>query len=288
MWSALGLLRCAVALPYRWQLTLGAALGRLLFYVLPSRRRVALTNLQLAFPELDPAAREKLVRRVFRSTGISLFESGLSWWGARSRLERLCHVEGLHHLERALAAGNGVILLSGHMTCLEIGGRLLSLHQPFQVMYKRQGDPLFEAVLKRSRERHYRRAVQRHDVRGMLRGLKANMVCWYAPDQDFGRKNAVFAPFFGIPTATVTATSRFAAMSGAAVVPFFPRRREDGSGYDLTILPALENFPSGDEQADTARINATIEAAVRRAPDQYLWVHRRFRTRPAGETPPYP
>ncbi|WP_303902559.1 LpxL/LpxP family Kdo(2)-lipid IV(A) lauroyl/palmitoleoyl acyltransferase [Thiohalomonas denitrificans] len=283
MWLALGFLRTCVALPYRWQVKLGAGLGALLYRLLPSRRRIARTNLELAFPELDGAERERLVQRVFRSGGISIFESGLSWWGDRKRLEPLGHMEGLEHLEAAMARGNGVILLSAHITCLEIGGRLLSFHQPFQVMYKRQRNPLFEAVLKRSRERHYRRAIQRHDVRGMIRGLKEHRACWYAPDQDFGRKNAVFVPFFGVPTATVTATSRFAAITGAAVVPFFPFRREDGSGYDLTLLPALDDFPSGDDQADTARISQLIEQQVRKAPDQYLWLHRRFRTMPEGE-----
>lgn len=277
------MLRACVALPYRWQLRLGSALGRLLYLALPSRRRIARINLRLAFPELSEREREHRVRRVFRSAGISVFESGLSWWGSRQRLEPLAHLTGMEHLQAAIRRGRGVILLSAHMTSLEIGGRLLSFHQPFQVMYKRQRNPLFEVVLKRARERHYRRAVQRHDVRGMIRGLKDNMVCWYAPDQDFGRRNSVFVPFFGVPTATVTATSRFAALTGAAVVPFFPRRREDGSGYDLILLPALEGFPSGDELEDTARISRLIEEQVRGAPDQYLWLHRRFRTRPKGE-----
>ncbi len=288
MWLALGLLRAGVTLPYRWQLKLGSGLGALLYRLLPSRRRIARTNLELAFPELGTTERERLVRRVFRSGGISIFESGLSWWGDRERLEPLGHIDGLEHLQAAIARGKGVILLSAHITCLEIGGRLLSFHEPFQVMYKKQRNALFEALLKRTRESHYRRAVQRHDVRGMIRGLKDNMVCWYAPDQDFGRRNAVFVPFFGVPTATVTATSRFAAITGAAVVPFFPLRREDGSGYDLTLLPALSEFPSGDDEADTARLNRLIEEQVRKAPDQYLWLHRRFRTLPAGAKRIYP
>jgi len=282
-WMAVGLLRLLIRLPYRWQLRLGAGIGRLMYRTMPSRRRIARTNIELSFPNLGREEREALVRGSFRSAGISVLESGLSWWGDEARLERLCHIEGLEHLRAAMARGKGVILLSAHLTCLEIGGRLLSHHHPFQVMYKQQRNPLFEQLLKRSRERHYRRAIQRHDVRGMIRSLKQGIACWYAPDQDFGRRNAVFAPFFGVPTATVTATSRFARLTDAAVVPFFPRRRADGSGYDLLLLPALEGFPSGDDLADTTRINALIEAQVRRAPEQYLWLHRRFRTRPEGE-----
>ncbi len=286
-WFGVGLLRACTGLPYRAQLALGAGLGRLMYWALPSRRQIARINLTLCFPGLEQRERERMMKATFRSIGISVLESGLAWWGARERLEPLCHLSGLEHLQAAQEHGKGVILLSAHITCLEIGGRLLSFHQPFQVMYKQQRNPLFERLLKRSRERHYQRAVQRHDVRGMLKGLKQNLVCWYAPDQDFGSRNAVFVPFFGVPTATVTATSRFAALSGGAVVPFFPRRRADGSGYELTIQPALENFPSGDDAADTARINRLIEEQVRLAPEQYLWLHRRFRTRPPGEKNPY-
>lgn len=287
VWLALGLLRAGVALPYRWQLRLGAGLGRLLWWALPSRRRVARTNLRLAFPQLGEREREALAQASFRSAGISVFESGLSWWAPTARLAALGRVTGLEHLERALARGKGVILLTGHMSAFELGGRILSLCQPFQVMYKRQRSPLFEAFSTEIRQRHYLRAVQRHDVRGMIRGLRDNLVCWYAPDQDFGRRNSVFAPFFGVPTATVTATSRFAAMTGAAVVPFFPYRRADGSGYDIQVLPPLDDFPSGDDTRDAERLNAVIEAAARKAPEQYLWLHRRFRTRPRGEKNPY-
>jgi len=288
VWLALGLLRGLILLPYRTQLRIGAGIGRLMYWAMPQRRHIARTNLRLCFPQLPSAERERLLRRTFRSTGISVLESGLSWWGDARRLEPLCHIEGLPHLQAALRRGKGVILLSAHFTPLEIGGRLLALQQPFQVMYKRQRDPLFEAVMTRARIRHYQHAIQRHDVRALIRSLKENVACWYAPDQDFGRRNALFVPFFGIPTATVTATSRFARLTGAAVVPFFPRRRDDGSGYDLTLLPALEGFPSGDDVADTTRINRLIEAEVRKAPEQYLWLHRRFRTRPdQGAPDPY-
>ncbi len=251
------------------------------------RRHITQTNIALVFPELDENARAQRVRHVFRSVGISLLETPLSWWGSDKRLAKLCHIEGLEHLTAALAESKGVILLSAHFTCLEIGGRLLSLHQPFAVMYKRHRNPLFEAAVKHGREQHFQSAIQRHDVRGLVRALKQNQACWYAPDQDFGPKHSLFAPFMGITAATLEAPMRLAKMSGAKIVPFFPIRREDGNGYQLTILPALDNFPSGnqasDRLADATRINAIIEEQIRRAPEQYLWLHRRFKTRPEGE-----
>jgi KDO2-lipid IV(A) lauroyltransferase len=150
-------------------------------------------------------------------------------------------------------------------------------------MYRQHENPLYEAMVKHSRERHLQMIISRKDMRGMVRALREGTVVWYATDQDFGRKNMVFAPFFGVQTATLVMTSKLAKLSGAPVVPFFSQRLEDDSGYQLTLLPALTDFPSGDEVADATRINAIIETQVRKAPDQYLWLHRRFKTRPPGE-----
>jgi len=286
-WVGLGLLRLIWQLPYRLRLAVGRLLGRVMWLLLPRRRRVVAVNLALCFPQLTPAERRRLVRAHFRSAGMGLVEAAMCWWSSDEALAPLAQFHGLEHLDAAAAAGRGVILFSGHVTPLEIGGRLVALKHPLVVMYKSAKDPLFESVLKRSRERHAARAIQRHDVRGLIRSLKEGLVCWYAPDQDFGRKNALFAPFFGIPTATVTATSRFAQTTGAPVVPFFPARRADGRGYDLFFLPALEGFPSGDDLADTSRLNGLLEAHVRRYPEQYIWLHRRFKTRPEGEPDPY-
>ena len=155
-------------------------------------------------------------------------------------------------------------------------------------MYKKHRNPLFEAVMKQARERNYERAIERHDVRGLLRSLKQGHAVWYAPDQDFGAQHSVFAPFMGVMCATLAAPARLAKLSGAPVVPFFPQRLHDGSGYRLILLPALKDFPGGDDVADATRINDVIEQAVRRAPDQYLWLHRRFKTRPPGAAPLYP
>jgi KDO2-lipid IV(A) lauroyltransferase len=287
-WLGLGLGWCCAQLPYRIQLWLGASLGMLGYALMKKRRKITLTNIELCFPELNTQQQQALVKKNFRSSGTALLETLLAWWGSERRMKKLLqHVEGLEHLQQALQQGKGVILLSAHLTCLEIGGRLLALHQPFAVMYKRTRNPLMETVIQHSRETHFQKAIPHHDMRAMVRSLKQNLVCWYAPDQDFGDQHSVFAPFMGVSTATLIATSRLARMSGAAVVPFFQRRLEDGSGYALSILPPLEQFPSGDDVADATRINHIIEQQIRTAPDQYLWMHKRFKTRPPGETDIY-
>lgn len=287
-WIGLGLLRLLVRLPWATQMKLGATLGTLMFHSMRWRRRVAHTNIALCFPDLNPQQRDELLRACFRGVGQSLPETALCWWGRDEQLRSLCKLEGLEHLTRALEKGHGAILLSAHFTCLELGGRLLALHQPFHVMYKRHRNELFEAIMRGARERQFERAISHHDIRGMLRSLKEGKAIWYAPDQDFGRKHSVFAPFMGVTAATLTAPARLAKMSGAPVVPFFPQRLDHGAGYKLTILPALENFPGVDDVADAQRINTIIGQQVRRVPEQYLWLHRRFKTRPEGGQPLYP
>lgn len=274
--------------PFRLQTAIGSGLGWCMWIVARRRRHIAAINLKLCFPERDAASRQRLLKAHFRSLGMGAVETAMSWWTPARRLRGLVSIQGLEHLHAALQQGKGVILLSGHFTSLEIGGRLLSLHAPFHVLYRVHKNPLFEAVMRRAREAHYDKAIPREDMRAMLRSLRDNMPVWYAPDQDYGRSKSVFAPFFGTPAATITATSRLAKSSGAAVVPFFQRRREDGSGYVLCIYPALNNFPSADVQADARRINELIEEQVLAMPEQYLWVHRRFKTRPEGDATLYP
>lgn len=286
-WLGLSLLWLLIHLPYPLLVKLGIPLGALLYRLAPKRRHITQTNLALAFPELDQTERDQLCRRVFRSVGISFLETPLAWWGSDKRLAGLSHIEGLEHLQAALAEGHGVILLTAHFTCLELGARLLAPQQPLSVLYKRQRNLPLEIITRHNIKRHFHAAIQRHDVRSLLRALKKNQACWYAPDQDFGPRQSLFAPFMGVSAASLESPMRLAKVSDARVVPFFPLRREDGLGYQLTILPALENFPSGDSAddllADATRINALFEAQIRRAPEQYLWLHRRFKTRPEGE-----
>lgn len=286
-WLSLAVLRLGVRFPYGRQLPLGRGIGRLLHLLLPRRRRIAERNLALCLPKLAPERRRELVRACFESIGIAFFEVALAWWGEDERLQALARVEGLEHLERALARGRGVILLSGHFTTLEIGARLLHRHQAFRPVYRASRNEVWDWAMLRGRERHVGQAIDRGDVRGILRVLRANGCVWYAPDQDYGREHSVFVPFFSVPTATITATSRLAALTGAAVVPLFQRRLPGTGGYVVTLEPALEAFPSGDDTADAARVSRLVEGWVRACPEQYLWTHRRFKTRPVGEPSVY-
>ena len=261
---------------------LGRRLGRLGLRLVPRRVRIAQINLELCFPELGAEARADLLRRHYESLGMGLMDMAFAWWASDERIDEWVSVHGQDNLDPAFRRGKGVIFLTAHFTSIELSGRALVRLAPVLPMYRRNENPYLEHLVKYQRERHVEGTIPRDDVRRMVRTLKANKGVWFAPDQNFGQKGSVFSPLFGIPAATHTATSRFAAMTGAAVVPFVLFRREDRPGYDLHIEPALEDFPSGDVQRDTDRINALIEGWIRRAPAQYLWSHRRFKDLPGG------
>jgi len=285
-WSAVAVFRTLSLLPYAWQLALGRGLGRLTGRWAHFRRHVVRTNLGLCFAELDDRARMDLERRVFESFGMGLVEEAMAFWLPTQRLRPLGRLEGEANLRAALAQGRGVILLASHMTSLEICGRLACLFLPDvppAFSYRENKNPVLDSVIRRAREYHCGGAAPRSDPRAMVRYLRANRMLWFAPDQDYGRTHSIFVPFFGVPAATITTLSRIARLSGAAVVPFQNQRLPDGRGYLLRFAPALENFPSGDDARDALRVNRVIERWVRAAPEQYLWTHRRFKTRPAGQ-----
>ncbi|MQT46395.1 lipid A biosynthesis lauroyl acyltransferase [Pseudomonas helleri] len=285
LWSGLGVLWLVVQLPYKVQLRIGRFLGACMFRVAGERRRIAARNLELCFPEKNAAERERLLKENFASTGIAFFEMAMSWWWAKPRLAKLAHVEGLEHLQQAQRDGKGVILMAFHFTTLEIGAALLGQQHTIDGMYREHKNPLFDFIQRRGRERHNldSLAVERDDVRGMLKLLRAGRAIWYAPDQDYGAKQSIFVSLFGIEAATVTATSKFAKLGKAQVVPFTQQRLADGSGYKLVIHPPLSDFPGESDEADCLRINQWVERAIRECPEQYLWAHRRFKTRPPGE-----
>ncbi|MDH0894285.1 MULTISPECIES: lipid A biosynthesis lauroyl acyltransferase [unclassified Pseudomonas] len=285
LWLGLGLLWLLVQLPYRVLLVFGRWLGALMYHTAGSRPAIAARNLELCFPDRSEAERARLLKENFASTGIAFFEMAMSWWWPQKRLARLAHIEGLEHLRQAQQEGQGVILMALHFTTLEIGAALLGQVHTIDGMYREHKNPLFDYIQRRGRERHNRdaTAIEREDIRAMLKVLRAGRAIWYAPDQDYGRKQSIFVPLFGIPAATVTATTKFARLGKARVVPFTQERLADGSGYRLVIHPPLADFPGDSEEADCLRINRWIEQAVSQCPAQYLWAHRRFKTRPVGE-----
>ena len=286
-WMAIAVLWCLSRLPFTWQLAIGRFIGRTFQQFAGRRRAIAAVNLSLCFPELSAGERDRILAEQFISMGIGVLEMAMSWWAPARRLKKLARVEGLQHLQDALDRDKGVILLSAHFTTLEIGGRLLALHAPFHVMYREHKNAAFDRVMKSARIRHFGKAIPRGDLRGMLRSLQHNMPVWYAPDQDYGREQSIFVPFFGIPAASITATSRLARISSAAVVPFFQTRLPGARGYRLTLYPPLDNFPGASVEEDTQRVNDIIEARIREQPGQYLWAHRRFKNRPKGEAQVY-
>jgi len=283
-WSSLIGLRLLSLLPYGLLVAVGRLLGRILYRVSPDRREIARVNLRLCFPQMPDHERERLLRANFESLGIAVCETAMAFFWSDRRLAPLSQIEGLEYLQQALARGKGVILLTCHMTHLEVSGHLLALHQTISLMYREHKNPLMDQAIRESRAARAHDTVERNDVRTMIRELRRGHAVWYAPDQNYGgTTQVVFVPFFGVPALTVTTTARLAQMTGAMVVPFFPVRLHDGSGYRIRLFPALGDFPTGDEVSDTLRINQMVEQAILEAPEQYLWVHRRFKTRPKGE-----
>lgn len=283
-WFGLGLLWLVSQLPYRWLLALGRPLGRLLRRLPLRFAAVARRNIELCLPALSSAEREEILERHFESLGIALLEVGFTWWSSLARWEPLIRIEGRENLAAALRRGKGAILLAAHFTTLEVGGRMLLSLGPTGFLYRPTRNAVVAHFLKHRRCKYGGQPIPRDDIRSMIAILKRNGCVWYAPDQSYRKKGAEMVPLFGIPAATNTSTSRIARMTGAAVLPYFFERLPGGCGYRAHIGPALEQFPSDDSVADALRFNHLLEAAVRRNPEQYLWIHRRFK----GLTPDYP
>jgi Kdo2-lipid IVA lauroyltransferase/acyltransferase len=250
------------------------------FYLIPIRRHVVFVNLRLCFPEKSEREIRALARAHYDSLALGLFETCLGWWADARRLPSHRLVGG-EHLSEALALGKGVVLLTAHFTTLELCARMMTGYFKFGGLYRDPNNPVLAGVMRGQRERHMAIAVHFNDLKGLIRALRAGHAIWYAPDQGKRTKQTEILPFFGVPAITNTATSKLAEMTGSPVVPYFGRRDADGS-YTLTILPPLDRFPTPDAAADAIRINRLIEEYVRLAPDQYFWVHKRFKARGAG------
>ncbi|MFZ5756983.1 MAG: LpxL/LpxP family Kdo(2)-lipid IV(A) lauroyl/palmitoleoyl acyltransferase [Pseudomonadota bacterium] len=266
-------------LPWPVQRLLGNLLGDLTWLALPGRRHITRRNLELCFPDWSTARREQVARESFRSTGIAVFESAMAWWRDPGLLAARTHFIGLEKLQAAAAEGRGVLLLGAHYTTLEWMGAAVSARIPIDTIYRPQNNAAMERFVSGRRTRIYKRQLDRFDVRAIFRALKEGDVVWYTGDQDFGRKHAVFIPFFGVTAATVTAGSRFARVNDSVVMSVDFHRKEDGT-YVCEFAPLPGTYPSGDEAADATLMNTCIEAGIRKAPGQYMWYHKRFKTRP--------
>ena len=272
--------------PWALQRRAGVALGALMRVAMIERRRTAAANLAWCFPELDDRARRDLLRAHFTSLGIGVFEFVRAWWGRLEPLEATASIAGIDHLRAAQAGGRGVMLVSPHFTTLEICVRLLAREVRLAGMYRKHDAPALEWAVRRARSRYTVAMFKTKALRPAIRHVREGGVLWFAPDQQTRRGESVFVPFFGKPAWTLTSTHQMARLTGAAVLPLFHRRRADGS-YEIEIGAPLENFPTSDAVADTARIMAVLEALIRREPAQYLWIHARFKRQPDGAAGPY-
>lgn len=286
-WLGIGLLWLLCLLPVPVVLGLGERLGWLAGRVIRKRRHVTRINLQLCFPELCAAKREAMIDAHFSAMGAGVFETGLAAFASDRRLSAYGELVGVEHLDAAMKDGHGVLLLTGHFTTLNMGARYLCIaKRPFHAMYRPLNNALLDHFMRKWWERRsLLPALPKADLKKLVRGLRDGRCVWYGPDQSLERRGAAHVPFFNVPTLTLTATSKLAELGRARVVPYFPSRV--GSRYRVTFLPALQNFPSADELADTAMISRSLEDGVRLAPAQYLWSHRRFKYPPAGEPDPY-
>ncbi|MFK0571671.1 LpxL/LpxP family Kdo(2)-lipid IV(A) lauroyl/palmitoleoyl acyltransferase [Endozoicomonas sp.] len=280
-WLGIGLTFIPSLLPYRWILRLGRWMGRIIYPVAGYRVRVARINLEKCFPELSQQEREELLKKNFESVGIGIMEVTMAWWWSAQRLEKIVTYKGLENLE----SESGTILMVMHFTTIELSGRLITLRHSVDATYREHANPVFEYVQRRLRHRFDpgSQLLGRRDVRGMLRSLKTGRIVWYSPDQDYGAKNSLFVPFFGIQAATITSTSRLAKAGKAKVVPMVVTRLPGAKGYEFRLYPALESIPSGDDYKDALQVNQFIEQRIREHPEQYMWLHRRFKSRPEGD-----
>jgi len=270
-------------LPLALLAPLGRALGLLLFHAAGERRRVGRINLRLCFPELSESERRKLLRRHFQAFGRAVLERGIVWWSSKARVKRVVRIEGLEHWKAV--EGQPVIWLAPHFVGLDMGGTRLAADYPAASMYSKQKNPHLDAILYHGRTRFVMpRLFSRQDgVRPMVKAIRDGLPFYYLPDMDFGPRDSVFVPFFGVPAATITGLSRMARLARAAIVPVLTRQLPGGRGYVLEFHPPWPDFPSDDVEEDARRMNAFIEARVREMPEQYHWLHKRFKTRPEGE-----
>lgn len=286
VWMGMGVLRLVCLLPHRMALAVGRALGRMAHRLGGSRRAVVRRNIELCFPELSATERDALAFDHFQALGMTIIEMGLGRWASDRHLDAITRLTGIEHVRSALESGRGVILLSAHFTTLEIMGRVLAQNMPpFDAVFRRNRSEFMTELQRTGRERSAKSTIEKRDIKKMVRSLRAGRSVWYAPDQSYNRKGSEVIPFFGVPAMHTTATSTLARLGNAAVVPFFPRRLED-STYELTLLPAIDDFPSEDPVADTKRYVDLLEQHVRSCPEQYFWVHRKFKDLP-GDYPDY-
>ncbi len=282
-WLLVGCLWVVARLPMSAVFMVGRVIGFLGYHLAKSRRHITEVNIAKCFPELSAQEQRALVRENFVHTGIGAVEIALPWLNPSRDLGARFKIEGVEHLHAAHALGNGIVLVGAHYTTIDITSQPLGAFGFVDVMYRQNKNPVWESLQYTGRKAFFDGVVERSDMRQILKRLKQGRAMWYAADQDYGIKHSVFAPFFGIDTATITVSSRLASKNKSAVLMLHQFRDLKSKTWTLKFTPMLDNFPSGDDLVDATRLNAMLEAEVKSVPAQYLWMHRRFKTRPTGQ-----
>lgn len=283
IWISMGFLWLLHWLPLSVQAAIGNVLGWLLSLKPGKRRRVVATNLALCFPDASESLRKRWLRQTFQAAMRAVLEHGILWWGSAARVRRLIQID---NPEAALGDGTRpVIWLAPHFVGLDMGGVRLTMDRQIASIYAPAKDPVTDKYMRHGRTRFSDIVLiaRNEGIKSTIKTIKSGLPFYYLPDQDHGRHNAVFVPFFGVSAATVSALPRLAKLTNAQIVPVITRQLPGGQGYRVRFYPPWENYPSGDLDADVARMNAFIEERIREMPEQYLWLHRRFKTRPIGE-----
>ena len=282
-WLGVGVLWLVVQLPYPVIYRLGNAIGRLALRLMKRRAKIAYRNLELCFPEMSEAERHQMVVKNFESVGMGVMETGIAWFWPTKRVNRWMDASGLEHIRAVQDYGRGVLLIGIHFLTLEMGARMFGIHNPGIGVYRPNDNPVIDWLQTWGRMRSNKDMIDRKDLKGMVRALKNGEIIWYAPDHDYGPRASVFVPLFAVKdAATTSGTWMLAKMSKACVVPFVPRRKPDGKGYELIILEPECDPPLDDAETTAAWMNTIVEKCIMMAPEQYMWLHRRFKTRPEG------
>ena len=281
-WLLIGLMKLGAKLSFNTQVMIGKIMGMALYRLFSRPRNIAFINISRCFPNKNKSEVETLVKQNFEALGISIFETANAYFATDKKITSMLSIHNEHYLTQAIKDKQSVILLSGHFMPLMLGSRALLLKHHIANIYRPQNNLLFDVIMRRVYEDHGATMIKAKDIKSLLKAIKNKLPIWYAPDQDLGVNKCVFAPFFNIQTATVSATARLAKDESTVVIPFFFNRTE--SGYSMNFEAPIDNYPNADATISATITNKILEAQILKYPEQYLWMHKRFKTRPEGES----
>jgi len=280
-WILILLMRVGVFIPFRLQVFFGKIIGKLIYPFMTELRKTAYSNISNCFPEKKQSQVTLLVKQHFEAIGISLFETANAYYAGDKKIEKMLIINNEQYFIEALKKEGGVILLCSHFMPLMLGSRALLIKHTIANIYRPQNNQLFDHIMVRGYVKNGAVMIKSTDTRSIMKAIRNSLPIWYAPDQDLGKNNSVFAPLFGIQTATASATSRLAKNNNTRVIPYSFIRVKDG--YEMSFDKPLKNYPSGNAIKDASKTNQILEKQILKNPEQYLWIHRRFKTRPEGE-----